>query len=126
LREGIDGVTVHEPLTGKLLTAQGDVDRVARALDELGDAFPRRVDADPEKVEKGLAQLVLTLIELLRQLMERQAVRRMEQGTLTDDEIERLGQTFMLLASRMDELKVAFGLEDTELNLNLGPLGNLL
>jgi len=119
-------MTVHERLTGKLLTAQGDVAQIACKLEEIGDAFPRRVDTDPEKVERGLAQLVLTLIELLRQLMERQALRRMEQGTLADDEIERLGQTFMLLADRMDELKVAFGLKDAELNLNLGPLGTLL
>ena len=75
-------MTVHEPLTGKLLTAQGDVAQIACKLEEIGDAFPRRVDTDPEKVERGLAQLVLTLIELLRQLMERQALRRMEQGTL--------------------------------------------
>jgi hypothetical protein len=115
-----------EPLAGKLLAANGDVDRVARALEGLGDVFPRRVDADPEKVERGLAQLVLTLIELLRQLMERQALRRMEQGTLDDDEIERLGQTFMLLADRMEQLKSSFGLEDADLNLDLGPLGNLL
>ena len=115
-----------EPLAGKLLAANGDVDRVARALEGLGDVFPRRVDADPEKVERGLAQLVLTLIELLRQLMERQALRRMEQGTLDDDEIERLGQTFMLLADRMEQLKTSFGLEDSDLNLDLGPLGNLL
>lgn len=114
-----------EPLE-KVLTAQGDVAQLARALERVGDAFPGRVDTDPEKVEKGLAQLVLTLIELLRRLMERQAVRRMEQGTLTDDEIEILGRTFMLLADRMEELKSVFGLEDAELNLNLGPLGNLL
>ena len=89
-------------------------------------AAPRRIEADPEKVEQGLAQLVLTLIELLRQLMERQALRRMEQGTLDDDQIERLGETFMKLAERMDELKAEFGLRDQDLNLNLGPLGNLL
>lgn len=117
---------VRDSIAGKLLAAQGDVDRVARTLGEIGDAFPRRVDADPEKVERGLAQLVLTLIELLRQLMERQALRRMEQGTLTDGEIERLGETFMRLEERMDELKAAFGLDDEDLNLNLGPLGNLL
>jgi gas vesicle protein GvpK len=115
-----------EPLAGKLLAANGDVDRVARALEGLGDVFPRRVEADPEKVERGLAQLVLTLVELLRQLMERQALRRMEQGTLDDDEIERLGQTFMLLADRMEQLKTEFGLETSDLNLNLGPLGSLL
>jgi len=87
---------------------------------------PRRIEADPEQVERGLAQLVLTLIELLRQLMERQALRRMEQGTLDDEQIERLGLTFMRLAERMEELKAEFDLEDGDLNLNLGPLGNLL
>lgn len=86
----------------------------------------RRVNADPERLEKGLAQLVLTLIELLRQLMERQAIRRIDAGTLTDDEIERMGQTFMKLEERMTELKAHFGLEDDDLNLDLGPLGTLL
>jgi hypothetical protein len=124
LRRGA-GVTV-EPIAAKLLGAQGDVARVARALEQVGDVFPRRVDADPEKLEQGLAQLVLTLIELLRQLMERQALRRMEVGTLTDDEIERLGETFMRLDERMSELKTAFGLADSDLNLDLGPLGRLL
>jgi hypothetical protein len=85
-----------------------------------------RVNTDPEKLEKGLAHLVLTIIELLRQLMERQALHRIEGGTLTDAEVERLGQTFMALAERMDELKETFGLEDEELNLNLGPLGDLI
>ena len=113
-------------MTDKVVAAQGDVEQVARRLEEIGDVFPRRIDSDPETVERGLAQLVLTLIELLRQLMERQAVRRMEQGTLTDEEIERLGQTFMRLGERMEELKREFGLEDADLNLELGPLGRLL
>lgn len=86
----------------------------------------RRVEADPENVEKGLVQLVLTIVELLRQLMERQALRRVEAGGLSDEQIERLGQTLMLLAERMDELKQDFGLEDRDLNLDLGPLGRLL
>jgi Gas vesicle protein K len=85
-----------------------------------------RVKTDPEKLEKGLAHLVLTIIELLRQLMERQALHRIEGGTLTTEEVERLGQTFMALAERMEELKETFGLEDEELNLNLGPLGDLI
>lgn len=112
--------------TARVLAGRGDLDHLAQRLDELGDVFPRRVEADPERVERGLAQLVLTLIELLRQLMERQALRRMEQGTLDDEQIERLGETFMRLAERMDELKAEFGLTDADLNLNLGPLGNLL
>jgi hypothetical protein len=85
-----------------------------------------RISADPEKLEKGLAHLVLTIIELLRQLMERQALHRIEGGTLTDEEVERLGRTFMALAERMEELKAEFGLEEDELNLNLGPLGDLI
>jgi hypothetical protein len=84
------------------------------------------VSADPERLEKGLAQLVLTIIELLRQLMERQALHRIEGGSLTADEIERLGRTFMALANRMEELKREFGLEDEDLNLNLGPRGDLM
>ena len=85
-----------------------------------------RVHTDPEKLEQGLAHLVLTVIELLRQLMERQALHRIEGGSLSEEEIERLGRTFMALSQRMEELKVAFGLEGEELNLNLGPLGDLL
>jgi hypothetical protein len=110
----------------KLLYGSGDLRGLAHELDRVGTAFPRRVNADPEGVEKGLAQLVLTLVELLRQLMERQALRRMEQGSLTDEQIERLGETFMKLEQRMEELKREFGLEDRDLNLNLGPLGDLL
>ena len=85
-----------------------------------------RVDADPESVEKGLVQLVLTLVELLRQLMERQAVRRVEAGGLTDDEVENLGRTLMLLEDRMAELREHFDLEPEDLNIDLGPLGRLL
>src|SRR5918912_2583266 len=103
-----------------------DLESLARDLDRVGAAFPRRVNADPEHVEKGLVQLVLTLVELLRQLMERQALRRMEQGTLSDEQIERLGETFMKLERRMEELKAEFDLRDEDLNLNLGPLGDLL
>ena len=85
-----------------------------------------RIEEDREDVARGLAQLVMTLIELLRQLMERQAIRRVEAGGLSDEQIERLGQALMALEQRMDELKQDFGLRDEDLNLNLGPLGNLL
>ena len=93
---------------------------------ELGDALSRRINADPESVEQGLAQLVLTIVELLRQLMERQALRRVQAGGLTDEQVDRLGETLMLLSERMEELKRDFGLEDRDLNLDLGPLGRLL
>jgi hypothetical protein len=85
-----------------------------------------RGESDNEKLERGLAQLVLTLIELLRQLMERQAVRRIDAGDLNDEQIERLGQALLGLAERMDELKDVFGLTEEDLNINLGPLGDLL
>jgi gas vesicle protein GvpK len=115
----------HEPID-RVLAGSGDLQRIAGELEHVQNAFPRRVNADPEKVERGLAQLVLTLVELLRQLMERQALRRMEGGTLTDEQLDQLGETFMKLSQRMDELKTEFGLEDRDLNLDLGPLGNLL
>ena len=85
-----------------------------------------RIDADPESVERGLVSLVLTVVELLRQLMERQALRRVDQGTLTDDQIEKVGWTLMALENRMAELREHFGLAPEDLNLDLGPLGPLL
>jgi hypothetical protein len=113
-------------LEEKLLSGSPEAGSIAAELERASARLSRRVEADPENVEKGLAQLVLTLIELLRQLMERQAVRRIEAGSLTDDEIDRLGETFMKLEMRMDELKKQFDLRDEDLNLNLGPLGDLL
>lgn len=111
----------------KLLCDLGDLEDFAAELERVEkSALPRRVNADPEGVERGLAKLVLTLIELLRQLLERQAVRRVESGSLSDEEIERLGETFLKLDARMEELKQVFGLEGEELNLNLGPLGDLI
>ena len=113
-------------MTGdKVLVPPLNLDRLPR-LRPATDALSRRINADPEDVEQGLAQLVLTIVELLRQLMERQALRRVQVGDLTDEETERLGRTMMLLSERMDELKEQFGLQDSDLNLNLGPLGNLM
>jgi hypothetical protein len=109
-----------------LVEAGGGLDNLSRRLPEVGDVFPRRINADGEQVERGLAQLVLTLVELLRQLLERQALRRVEGGTLSDDEVERLGTALMRLEERMEELKDEFGLRDEDLNLDLGPLGRLL
>jgi len=110
----------------KVLSAPLDLDPFARDLGRLDEALSRRVEADPENVERGLAQLVLTIVELLRQLMERQALRRVEAGNLDDETVERLGRTLMALEARMEELKQTFGLEDEDLNLDLGPLGRLL
>jgi len=87
-----------------------------------------RINTDPENVEKGLAALVLTLIDVVRELMERQAVRRIEGGTLCAEEIERLGQTFMKLSRRLEELREDFGLDESEeldLGLSADALGSL-
>lgn len=85
-----------------------------------------KINLDPESAEQGLAQLVLTVIELLRQLVERHAIRRVDGGTLTEEEIEKLGVALMDLEVKMDELKEIFELNDEDLNIDLGPLGNLL
>jgi Gas vesicle protein K len=98
----------------------------SRAGEQGTLARRRRIDADPESVEKGLVSLVLTVVELLRQLMERQALRRVDDGTLSDEQIERIGSTLMALESRMGELREHFGLDPEDLNLDLGPLGPLL
>jgi hypothetical protein len=110
----------------KLLAGDPDFAPLGSELERLDGALRQRVNAKRDNLEKGLAQLVLTLIELLRQLMERQALRRIEGGSLTADEVERLGETFMLLEEGMNELKEAFEIEDEELNLDLGPLGRLI
>ena len=95
-------------------------------MEKIQDALPSRIDANPKNVEKGLAKLVLTLIELIRKLLEKQAMRRIEGGSLSDEEIEKIGLTLMKLENKMKELKNVYGLKDEELNINLGPLGDLM
>jgi Gas vesicle protein K len=113
-------------LQDKLLAGSGTHGLFDSELDRARARLAGRFNADREGLEKGLAQLVMTLIELLRQLMERQALHRIEGGTLGEEEIERLGMTFMALSDRMEQLKEAFGLSDEDLNLDLGPLGKLM
>jgi hypothetical protein len=88
------------------------------------DPTRRRVELEPGKVERGLLQLVLAVIELIRQLMEKQALRRIEAGSLTPSEVDRLGQTLMELELKIKELQKQFDIDD--LNIDLGPLGKLL
>jgi gas vesicle protein GvpK len=107
-----------------LVAAAGSPEAVAQ-LTALARALPERINADPEHVEQGLARLVLTVIELLRNVLEHQAIRRMDSGTLNEDEIEKLGLALFKLSGRMDELKATFGLTDDDLNIDLGPLGRL-
>ncbi|MGW1229193.1 gas vesicle protein K [Streptomyces sp. NPDC001478] len=85
-----------------------------------------RVDLDPDRAGRDLVTLVLTVVELLRQLMERQAIRRIEQGDLSDEQTDEIGTTLMLLEQRMTELCEQHGVRPDDLNLDLGPLGTLL
>ena len=101
------------------------IDDSVSDLIALANALPERINADPEKVEQGLARLVLTVIELLRRVLEHQAVRRMDGGSLSDEQIEKLGLALLRLNDRMDELKETFGLTDEDLSVDLGPLGEL-
>jgi len=95
-------------------------------LRRVADRLPERVNIDAEGVEQGLAKLVLTLIELIRRLLEKQAVRRMEGGGLSAEQVEELGLALMKLEEKMAELKEQFGLQDEELNIDLGPIGKLI
>src|SRR6186997_1963984 len=98
-------------------------------VDELrvvADSLSSRINIDAQSVEQGLAKLVLTLIEFIRRLLEKQAVRRMEGGDLLPEQIEELGLALMRLEAKLQELKTQFGLEDEDLNLDLGPIGRLI
>jgi len=94
-------------------------------LENVAENLPQRLNTDPDKVENGLAKLVLTLIEVLRKVLEHQAVRRMEGGHLSDAEIEKLGVALLRLNDRMQDMKGIFGLTDDDLQIDLGPLGKL-
>jgi hypothetical protein len=115
---------MNDLITGLVETDASEL--FAEELDKTRVGLPSRIEANPTNAAHGLAKLVLTLVELIRQLLERQAIRRMDAGSLTDEEIERVGETLMALEARMHELKEVFGLSGEELNLNLGPLGNLM
>ena len=100
-------------------------ERLRESLTFAEPSIPERISADPEVVENGLARLVLSIIELVRRLLEKQALRRMDAGNLTEEEIERLGTALMKLEEKMIEMKEVFGLEDDDLNLSLGPVRTL-
>jgi hypothetical protein len=95
-------------------------------IEELMMALPDRIDADPERLDTGLARLVLTLVEFLRQVLEHQAVRRLDSGTLSQEEEERLGLASPPPRDSMADMRTSLGLTEEDLNLDLGPLGRLL
>src|ERR1039458_388963 len=98
-------------------------DKILPRAPHNGPAGRARLDLDPERLKNGLGQLVLTVIKLLHEVLERQALRRIGAGSLSEEQIEKLGLTLMQQAEEIDRLRKEFGLEDQDLNLDLGPLG---
>ena len=97
----------------------------AKETQKSKGSLPDKLNLDPDKVGQGLAKLVLSLVEIIRQLLEKQAMRRMEHGSVTDEEIERMGETFMKLEEKIIELRKAFDLDEEDLNISLGPIQDI-
>ncbi len=106
--------------------ASDSIEQVTAELRDIAATLPERLETGPEDIEAGLGRLVLTVVELIRRVLEHQAVRRMEGGSLTEEEVENVGLALLRLEERMEDIKEAFGLEGEELNIDLGPLGRLL
>jgi len=137
LRLIVTSISRAEEVSGKKIfnnkdreATKEELDYIAKLESEIKRAeasIPKFIDAKtPKKAEQGLAKLVLTIVELLRRLLEKEAMRRIQRGSIRDVEIQKLGLTFKALEKKTKELKVVFGIEDEELNLDLGPLGNLM
>jgi actin-like ATPase involved in cell morphogenesis len=115
-------------MTGKTPIGRSEDRRreLVTELAEIAEGLPSRIDVDPEGVERELSKLVLTLVELLRRVVEHQAVQRMDDPDLTEEQVERMGTALWRLEQKMQEIKEVFGLADEELNIDLGPLGRVL
>jgi Gas vesicle protein K len=116
----------ENPLTAEPEIETSHPEEFVEQLRCVADKLPSRINIDAQSVEQGLAKLVLTLIEFIRRLLEKQAVRRMEGGDLSPEQIEELGLALMRLEAKLQELKTQFGLADEDLNLDLGPIGRLI
>jgi hypothetical protein len=117
----LEPISVAEP---EVETA--DAEQFINELRRVTEALPDRINIDVEGIEQGLAKLVLTLIEFIRRLLEKQAIRRLEAGDLSNEQVENLGLALMKLEEKMQDLKGHFGLADEDLNLDLGPVGRLI
>jgi len=103
------------------------IERLQREIRRTEENIPKLIDlGNPRKAEQGLAKLILTLVELIRKLMEKEAFRRVKRGTLTSPEVQKLGLSLKAVKKKIKEIQTIFGIEDEELNLDLGPLGNLM
>ena len=103
------------------------IERLQREIKKTEENIPKIINANsPRETEQGLAKLILTLVELIRRLMEKEAFRRVKKGSLSSAEIQKLGLSLKAVKKKIEEIKAIFGIEDEELNLDLGPLGNLM
>lgn len=105
---------------------ESERDALVTELAEIAEQLPARIDVDPDAVGQDLARLVLTLVELIRRVVEHQAIRRMEDPDLTEEQIERMGVALQRLEEKMGEIREVFGLAGEDLNIDLGPLGKAL
>jgi hypothetical protein len=103
-----------------------ELEELRRELERAGGRGPVRWNANPDDVQRSVAQLVLTLVEFIRKLLERQAIRRMEAGTLTDDQVEDIGRALMKLEETLEDMARRFGMSPDDFNLDLGPIGKLM
>jgi len=106
--------------------ATKQIEAIRKQIENIATARPPRWNANPDEVRRAVLKLVLTLVELIRQLLERQAIRRMDAGTLTEDETENVGRALMQLQDTVLDLARQFDIDPSELNLDLGPIGKLL
>ena len=125
--EEMSGKSFSDP--GKELTPEDIeyIERLQREIKKTEENIPKIINANsPRETEQGLAKLILTLVELIRRLMEKEAFRRVKKGTLSPAEVQKLGLSLKAVKKKIEEIKAIFGIEDEELNLDLGPLGNLM
>ena len=120
------GAKGSESARGARAVERRKIKAIRKQIQTLAAARPPRWNADPEDVRRAVLKLVLTLVELIRQLLERQAIRRMEAGTLTDDETESVGLALLRLQETVLDLARQFDISPEELNLDLGPVGKLI
>jgi hypothetical protein len=125
-KKGVQALTLAKR-AGVTVTEVAELDELRRELERTASSqSPLRWNADPEEVQRSVAQLVLTLVEFIRKLLERQAIRRMEGGTLTDEQTEDIGRALMKLEETVRDIAVKFGIPIEDLNLDLGPVGKLM
>ena len=124
-KKGLPAVALAK-VGGVTVTEVAELEELRRELERTAARSPARWNADPDDVQRSVAQLVLTLVEFIRKLLERQAIRRMETGTLTDDQTEDIGRALMQLEETVRDIAAKFGIPVEDLNLDLGPVGKLM